>query len=547
MYCRAFKGVDAASIARYLVESLALEEEGSGSMGKRPVFVSKSRGERQAKARFVSLIESERLSDLIFREEPIKIGKIEAIISSHAHDEVATKRTRRETIEELCLPWLGKISYSEQLIKKRKIVEEAMSSALEKVNKAGKSRGYTERIEWQNLRIDETIHVDSEMEKIKGYRNKCEFTFGLNSKNEPDIGFMHLRATMRSEPVVAAGEGLMHVPKGIREIVENLRYLLRSNIDCFPLFSHVEKTGVWRLVAIRECPLSYESQVVVQSGPIFEIEKKVKFESILKKFAIDQKITSLFVQYNASLTDTTVLSDLHEMVLLHGPESIEMRIPFLHKDDKSFVKFKVHPLSFFQTNTKGCSYLYNRVVSTLLSDSSSHEETIVFDVCCGVGTIGQYLASCCSNSNGINKIIGVDLVDQAIQNAQENALLNTSLSGAMCEYVAGRAESVLPTLIEAEKTNSKRIVAVVDPPRVGLHKSVIDAIRRNEEIATVVYVSCNPLSLAQDLVKFCEPLTSCPDEEGVAVNKRFQPISAVAVDMFPNTVHCEVVVHLSRA
>ena len=136
------------------------------------------------------------------------------------------------------------------------------------------------------------------------------------------------------------------------------------------------------------------------------------------------------------------------------------------------------------------------------------------------------------------QVVGVDIVSEAVDNARDNAAVN-GISGR-ASYIAGRAEEVLPGLV------ARGDVAVVDPPRSGLHKTVIRAIRETEKIKKLVYVSCNPKTLAEDLVKLCEPLTSCPEEEGSAVNHRFIPTKAVAVDMFPNTVHCEVVVLLTR-
>lgn len=530
LYCRAFKGVDAGLIARFFSQHLSSYQE-------RVVFVWKTRGERQAKARFDSCVSEEHmegLKGLNFREEAIKF---ELVGKNDEDSSVERKRMKKDhppCIEKLCLPWLAEqVDYPEQLVRKESFVRDAMDKALIGVNKSARERGYEEEIFWSGLKkIDKTIFVP----KSEGYRNKCEFTFGLNSEGHADIGFMLARATTRCEAVVAAGENLMHVPEGIARIVEKLRFILRENLDSFPLFSHVRKEGVWRLAAIRRCPLSEECQLLIQSGSSVE---KEKFELLLKKFAEIEKINSLYVQYNASVTDTTVLSELHEMKLLFGSECIEMRVPIPEKSatqkNEKFVKFQVHPLSFFQTNTAACSLLYQRVADHLVGDEST-----VIDVCCGVGTIGQFIA----NSRDVGKVVGVDMVEEAIANAWFNAEANDLKT---CEYFAGRAEIVLPRIIQENNFGENgQIIAVVDPPRVGLHKSVINAIRKHEGITRVIYVSCNPASLAQDLVKFCEPLTSCPEEEGVAVNKRFQPVSAVAVDMFPNTPHCEVVVLLTR-
>jgi tRNA/tmRNA/rRNA uracil-C5-methylase (TrmA/RlmC/RlmD family) len=146
-------------------------------------------------------------------------------------------------------------------------------------------------------------------------------------------------------------------------------------------------------------------------------------------------------------------------------------------------------------------------------------------------------------ANNVN-VIGVDIVEAAISDAKNNAE-NNNLSDH-CEYVCGRAESVLPNLIRLKSNDGLRFHCVVDPPRSGLHKSVIRAIRECDQIESMVYVSCNPKSLAEDLKLFCEPLTSCPEEEGIACNMRFEPLVAKAVDMFPHTHHCEVVVKLIR-
>ena len=490
------------------------------------MWVLKERGDRLAKARFSSSVSRDQINDLVdgklsFREEPIKCEEVAEV----EEDQQPKKRLKTQTIEELCLPWKTK-PYATQLQDKRKIVIDAMQAALKGVEVQAKSRGYSPLPAWDSLVVEKTIHIPPvDGEPVPGYRNKCEFTFACNAAGEPDIGFMHSRATNTSEPVVAAGENLMHVSLQTRSIVESLRELLRYMVDKYPLFSHLTKQGCWRMTSIRACPITGNSQVILQSGPM-AVSDRIFFEAALTKWAESISVTSLFVQYNSSVTDTIALSELHEMKLLFGPESISMGVGDL--------RFQVHPLSFFQTNSHGCDLLYGRVRDEASSALSANG--VCFDVCCGVGTIGQYVAS------STTRVIGVDIVEEAIENAKRNAELNNLAD--QCEYVAGRAEHVLPSIIAATAASS--IVAIVDPPRSGLHKSVISAIRENEAITTLIYVSCNPKTMSDDLVKFCEPLISAPEEEGVAVNRRFIPSKAVAVDMFPNTLHCEVVVTLTR-
>jgi tRNA (uracil-5-)-methyltransferase len=303
---------------------------------------------------------------------------------------------------------------------------------------------------------------------------------------------------------------------------------MRELVGEYPLFSHLTKAGCWRMMMVRSCPTTGESQVIIQSGLIADETQRMHLEDRLVVWAKQTRLTSLFIQYNASFTDSIALSEQNTMKHLNGPESIKMSIG-------NMVELCVSPLSFFQTNSIGCDLLYSKV-----SELAGQTSGTIFDVCCGVGSIGMYIAK----GNQDTKIIGVDIVEKAIDNARENARMNGL---TRCQYVCGRAESVLPALITTEeKIDNNQFLCIVDPPRVGLHRSVLSAIRECEKIQTLIYVSCNPKSLSLDLVKLCEPLTSHPDEEGVAVNHRFVPEYAVAVDMFPHTPHCEVVVKLVR-
>lgn len=529
LYCRSFEGKDAGAIRKFLVVELKLV-----TIKSRPAWVTKRMGDRTATVRFtdeVSLDNIEALTSckVIFDGQPVKCD----LVSSSPEDDTKRQKTDKELSPEALitshvLPMINE-SYSDQLENKRKDVVAALSEALKLVHASAKTRSYTPLPKWESLKIDETISGLSE-----GYRNKCEFTIGSDLEGTPEVGFILRRATSSSEPVIVAGETLIHVSSQIRDIIISFRSILIKLIpEGFPLFSHITKQGCWRMIMVRACPITGESQVIVQCGP----QPNSLLESSLISWAKSVSITSLFVQYNSGFTDTTAVSESNEMKLLNGPESIHMGIK---TSTDHIVKYLVNPLSFFQTNTLGCSSLYSRVAS--LIPSSSNQPRVIFDVCCGVGSIGIFLAA--SLGASIQRIVGIDIVPEAVANAQANASLNEL---ANCSYIAGRAESVMESVTKSAATDSAtEYICIVDPPRVGLHKSVIRAIRDCEAIKTVVYVSCNPKSLSVDLAKFCEPLTSSPDEEGIAVNHRFVPTSAVAVDMFPHTPHCEVVVKLER-
>ena len=530
LYCRSFEGKDAGAIRKYLVDSLKLV-----TVKSRPAWVTKRMGDRTATVRFTDEVSRDNIEvltscKLIFNGEAIKCDLVCATADeSTKRQKIEVDSSPEKLITSHVLPLINE-SYPEQLENKRKDVEAALSEALKQVHALAKTRCYTPLPKWESLKVDNTISGLSE-----GYRNKCEFTIGSDLDGNPDVGFILRRATATSEPVVVPGETLIHVSSQIREIIQSFRSTLHNLIpEGFPLFSHISKQGCWRMMMVRACPITNQSQVIVQCGP----SPNPTLESSLASWAESVSITSLYIQYNSGFTDSIALSDSNEMKLLLGPNSIEMGIKT--ESDHSVVKYFVNPLSFFQTNTLGCSSLYSRVAN-LIGTGADEKPRVIFDVCCGVGSIGIFLAA--SLGHSIQRIVGIDIVPEAIANAEANARLN-GLSN--CSYIAGRAESVMESVTATSTDPNTEYICIVDPPRVGLHKSVIKAIRDCEAIKTIVYVSCNPKSLSTDLAKFCEPLTSSPDEEGIAVNHRFVPESALAVDMFPHTPHCEVIVKLVR-
>ncbi|KAK3263439.1 hypothetical protein CYMTET_27754, partial [Cymbomonas tetramitiformis] len=187
-------------------------------------------------------------------------------------------------------------------------------------------------------------------------------------------------------------------------------------------------------------------------------------------------------------------------------------------------------------NTAAAEVLYHLVGDWAQCDA----KTLLFDVCCGTGTIGLTLA------RRVARVVGIDIVEEAITDAKANAHMN-GIENA--EFVAGKAEETLPGLLEdfckklpssaedAGAAEYNNVVAIVDPPRAGLHKKVLNALRRNEHLNRLVYVSCNPATLVENALKLCTPIDKIP---------AFRPVKAVAVDLFPHTAHCEAVMLFER-
>ena len=217
---------------------------------------------------------------------------------------------------------------------------------------------------------------------------------------------------------------------------------------------------------------------------------------------LDGSVCGILHSVNDGLADV-VKSD--EMRLLYGRDFFMEKLFDL--------EFKVSVYSFFQTNSAGAEKLYS-IVKEFAGDVA---DKTVFDLYCGTGTIGQIMAEA-----GSKKVIGIELIEEAVVAANENAKRNHLEN---CTFLAG---DVLKMVDELEERPD---LIIVDPPRDGIHPKAIGKI-----IAfgapEIVYVSCKPTSLARDLEIF--------QQEGYQVER------VKLMDMFPRTVHVETVVLLSK-
>jgi len=187
--------------------------------------------------------------------------------------------------------------------------------------------------------------------------------------------------------------------------------------------------------------------------------------------------------------------------------------------------FSISPQAFFQVNSAGAEMLYSCIGDTADLD----EKSTLVDVCCGTGTIGLCLA------NRVKEVIGVELVPEAVRDARRNAEKNSITN---CSFFAGRAENILQNLLRG--INSKNIVAVVDPPRAGLHNKALGAIRNNLSIKRLVYVSCDAKAAMKNFVDLSRPASkTCKGEP-------FFPVKVIPVDLFPHTKHFELVILFER-
>lgn len=178
-------------------------------------------------------------------------------------------------------------------------------------------------------------------------------------------------------------------------------------------------------------------------------------------------------------------------------------------------KFKISPFSFYQVNPKQTKVLYDTVKNFL----GNTKNEVVWDIYCGIGTIGQYAAF------DAKMLVGIEIIPEAVKNAEENAKLNKIKN---YKYYAGAAEALAPKLV---KSGLAPAAVILDPPRKGCEKKLLDATAAVSP-KKIVYVSCKPSTLARDLAYLEE--------------KGYKTELVRPVDMFPATPHVECVVLLTK-
>jgi 23S rRNA (uracil1939-C5)-methyltransferase len=352
--------------------------------------------------------------------------------------------------------------------------------------------------------------------ETKFYRNKLEYTFS-NRK--------FLSESELNDPSVSAEQNVagFHA-KGIFDKVIDIKncYLQAepSNAIRIAIKEFAEKNdysfydiknhkGFLRTMQLRICTTGEVMVNVVfgHDGHRDKDEEKIKrlLNFILEKFP---QITTLLYTINPKWNDS--LNDL-EPVIFHGKGYVLEKMVAGAGEE---FQFKVGPKSFFQTNTKQAEELYKAAGE--FAQLTGNE--IVYDLYCGTGSIGIFL------SRQAKKIIGVEIIESAVNDAKENAALN-NLSGR-AEFFAGDVIDICTDDFFSQ--HGRPDVIITDPPRAGMHEKLVKKIL---DIAapTVVYVSCNPATQARDLRLL---------DEKYAVTK-IRP-----VDMFPHTHHIENVVQL---
>ena len=327
------------------------------------------------------------------------------------------------------------------------------------------------------------------------YRNKMEFSFGDEYKDGPLSLGLHKKGS--TYDVLTAGDcQLVHEDMN-KILLCVLNYFKERNVSYYKKMQHV---GYLRHLLLRRGDTTGEILVNLVTSSQEEHDLTELKEQLLA-LPLEGKIVGILHILNDSLSDV-VKSD--ETRILYGQD-------FFYEELLG-LKFKITPFSFFQPNSRGAEVLYETVREYI---GDIHNMT-VFDLFSGTGTISQVLAPVAK------EVIGVEIVEEAVEAAKENASLN-GLSN--CKFIAGDVFKVLDEIQE------KPDVIVLDPPRDGVHPKALPKIL-DYGVDKIVYIACKMTSLARDLEMM--------QIAGYQVEKM------TAVDQFCETVHVETVVLLSQ-
>eukprot|EP00924_Labyrinthula_sp_SR-Ha-C_P012813 maker-scaffold_108-snap-gene-0.9-mRNA-1 protein AED:0.01 eAED:0.01 QI:57/1/1/1/1/1/3/18/619 len=404
---------------------------------------------------------------------------------------------------------------------------------------------------------------------LKGYRNKCEFTFGVDEKNKLVLGFRsggfhNSKIFSATLDCLIVSEEMILVTKKVQEILKDQK-----------VYDPKTRKGVLRQLTIRQSDTDLLLLFQINTSNLINIEnptkkqvqdndefkqlaEKIKSELFEKEFKY-LKVSSVgFTFYNGHSVQENATFDLffgnkYLMQTLNGQ------------------KFIVSPGAFFQTNKFGAEKLYKKI-SEKIEKHSEKNKLLILDVCCGTGTIGLNMKKLLEKE--VVKVLGIDFNQSSIEDARENAKLNHMEDDAF--FVSAKVEDVLGDLcvkpgqkynktakmeenkrfIEnlptIEKENLERmkkilkesiedeeieVVAIVDPARPGLQKSVLRILRLSSFIRTLIYVSCNPKGSFIENAKDLCASTNTKNRLG----KPFYPVEAIPVDMFPHTEHIELI------
>ena len=322
------------------------------------------------------------------------------------------------------------------------------------------------------------------------YRNKLQYPVGLDKEGNPVMGVY----SRRSHDIIK--NNLCSIQNLKANIIarDAFEYLVK---DGYKAYNEKNQSGDIRHIVVRNGNISNEVMlIIVMNNKKVNISKKF-VEYITKKYNC---IDTIVVNYNLENTN-----------VIFGKENKNIFGNGYIYDILGDYKFKISPLSFYQVNSVQAEVLYELAIEK----ANINNNDVVLDLYCGIGTIGIFA------SKYAKRVYGVEIVEDAINDANENAKINNIKN---IQFFCGDVEKILDDTLN--KINDKPNIVFVDPPRKGLDKNTISILNKIKP-SKIIYISCNPATLARDIKLLIS--------DNYSVNY-VQP-----VDMFPFTSHVECV------
>lgn len=416
----------------------------------------------------------------IFVPNSIKGEKVRVLIvkvlKSHAFGKVLEILEKSEyRVEEDCLTYkrcggcdLRHVEYKETLKMKQNAVQSLVNKTLK-----------------EKVKVEET----EGMENPYNYRNKAQYPVGVDKEGKPVIGVF----AKRTHEIIPIKECLIQNKKAEELAKFVLDFISENNIS---IYNEESQKGLVRHIVTKIGLKTNEIMLILV----------INGESIAKEKELVSKVKEKFPEVK------TIVKNINRenTNVIMGKENVNIYGDGYIKDKLGDFIFKISPHSFYQVNPVQAEKLYNIGVEAAKID----KEDTVFDLYCGIGTITLFM------SKYAKKVYGIEIVEEAIKDANENARINNVDN---TEFIAGDVEIVLDRLINKEHIIPD--VVMVDPPRKGLdNKSIENLLKILPK--KLVYISCNPATLVRDLSK---------------LEDKYKITMIKPVDMFPFSKHIECV------
>ncbi|XP_075626368.1 tRNA (uracil-5-)-methyltransferase homolog A isoform X2 [Balearica regulorum gibbericeps] len=373
---------------------------------------------------------------------------------------------------------LWNVPYEEQLAKKKQECEQVLQKLTKEIGNNNRAL-----LPWLFLQKQKYNKLCCPVEGVKAsplqteYRNKCEFLIGIGVNHEDKTVGCRLGKYKGGTCAVVEPFDTIHIPAIAKKVVKAFQDYIRSTP--YSVYSPETYEGHWKQLTVRTSRNGH-IMAIVYFNP----------QKLSKEELADLKI-SLAQYFTEGMGKSSGVTSLYfvEEGQRKSPNLEDLPLEHVAGDKYIYeellgLKFRISPHAFFQK---------------------------------------------------VKKVIGIELCQEAVQDAKVNAQINELNN---IEFHCGKAEDIVPSLINV--LAPQNLVTIVDPPRAGLHSKVILAIRRAEHLKKLIYVSCNPRAAMNNFVDLCR----APSNRVKGAS--FRPVKAVAVDLFPQTRHCELLILFER-